>query len=246
MIKKIVAIVAVITLFSCNNEEVLLPQENVTVLNKIQDHSPIYMFFKTEENKDNSEKLDTIIEVNRKNSIASTNWVFNIDKRLPLKLVIPEVMNLQEKKKSSSHSKAGTMNVFTYSDSVAKNLAFFPFTDVQFKYRKHFSKFFIKKHAEHFRNYHNFTVNFNKDNKITVDGNDIAREDFISFIRDFADFTSDGKITMLHLNFDYRLTYEQYIQNKILVWKATNNDIQISTFEFVYDEKKLPECNCKL
>ena len=30
---------------------------------------------------------------------------FNIDKRLPLKLVIPEVMHLQDKKKRSSHSK---------------------------------------------------------------------------------------------------------------------------------------------
>ncbi len=41
---------------------------------------------------------DTLVEVNKKNSISSTNWVFNIDKRLPLKLVIPEVMKLQEKK----------------------------------------------------------------------------------------------------------------------------------------------------
>ena len=175
--KKIIALVALIGLFSCNKEEVLLPQENVSVLKEMTDHSPIYMFFKTEENPDNKEKLDTIVEVNRKNSIASTNWVFNIDKRLPLKLVIPEVMNLQDKKKRSSHSKEGTMNVFTYSDSVAKNLAFFPFTDVEFKYRKYFSKFFIKKHAEHYRNYHNFTVNFNKDNKITVDGVDVSREE---------------------------------------------------------------------
>ena len=90
------------------------------------------------------------------------------------------------------------------------------------------------------------TVNFNKDNKITVDGNDVSREEFINFIREFADFTSDGKITMLHLNFDNRLTYDQYIQNKILAWKATNNEIQLSSFEFVYDEKKLPECGCKL
>ena len=244
--KKLVTIVVLFGLFSCNNKEVLLPQENVSVLKEMTDHSPIYMFFKTEENPDFKEKIDTIAEVNRKNSIASTNWVFNIDKRLPLKLVIPELMILQDKKKRSSHSKEGTINVFTYSDSVAKSLAFFPFTDVEFKYSKHFSKFFIKSHAEHFRNYHNFTVNFNKDNKITVDGVDVSREEFIDYIKEFADFTSDGKITMLHLNFDNRLTYDQYIQNKILAWKATNNEIQLSSFEFVYDEKKLPECGCKL
>jgi hypothetical protein len=244
--KKLVALIALIGLFSCNDEEVLLPKESVSVLKEMTDHSPIYMFLKTEENPDNKEILDTIVEVNRKNSIASTNWVFNIDKRLPLKLVIPEVMNLQDKKKRSSHSKAVTMYVFTYSDSVAKNIAFFPFTDVEFKFSKHFSKFFIKKHAEHYRNFHNFTVNFNKDNKITVDGMDVSREEFVDYIKEFADFTSDGKITMLHLNFDNRLTYGQYIQNKILAWKATNNEIQLSSFEFVYDEKKLPECGCKL
>ena len=244
--KKLVAIVALMGLFSCNNEEVLLPQESVSVLKEMTDHSPIYLFFKTEENPIDNEKLDTIVEVNRKNSISSTNWVFNIDKRLPLKLVIPEIIELQDKKKTSSHAKTGTMNVFTYSDSVAKNLAFFPFTDVKFKYGKHFSKFFIRKNAQHFIDYHNFTVNFNKDNSITVDGNEIAREEFIAFIKQFADFTNDGKITMLHLNFDNRLTYDQYIQNKILAWKATNEEIQLAPFEFVYDEKKLPECGCKL
>ena len=244
--KKLVALIALLGLFSCNNEEVLLPKESVSVLKEMTNHSPIYMFLKTEENLDNKEILDTIVEVNRKNSIASTNWVFNIDKRLPLKLLIPEVMNLQDKKKRSSHSKVETMNVFSYSDSVAKNIAFFPFTDVEFKFSKHFSKFFIKKHAEHYRNFHNFTVNFNKDNKITVDGMDVSREEFVDYIKEFADFTSDGKITMLHLNFDNRLTYGQYIQNKILAWKATNNEIQLSSFEFVYDEKKLPECGCKL
>jgi hypothetical protein len=95
MMKKLVAIVALMGLFSCNDEEVLLPQESVSVLKDMTDHSPIYMFFKTEENPDDKEKLDTIIEVNRKNSISSTNWVFNIDKRLPLKLVIPELMELK-------------------------------------------------------------------------------------------------------------------------------------------------------
>jgi hypothetical protein len=244
--KKLVSLIMLFSLFSCNNTEVLLPQENVSVMKEITDHSPIYMFFKTEENPNFKEKLDTIVAVNLKNSIASNNWVFNIDKRLSLKLVIPEVMQLQEEKKSNLHVKGGEMNFFTYSDSVAKNLAYFPFTDVQYKYSKHFSKFFIKSHAEHFRKYHNFTVNFNKDNKITVDGNDIERDEFIEFITQFAVFRNDGKITMLHLNFDNRLTYEQYIQNKILAWKATNNEIQLSSFEFVYDENKLPECGCKL
>ena len=51
---------------------------------------------------------------------------------------------------------------------------------------------------------------------------------------------------MLHLNFDKNLSYGAYLNNKILAWKATNHKVQLSSFEFIYDEKQLPECGCKL
>ena len=87
------------------------------------------MFFRTKDN-------DTIIEVNRQNTIGTTNWIYNIDKRLPLKLVIPEVIKLQEKKKNSEHKKEGSLDVFSYADSIGKNLAFVPFTEIDFKTQK--------------------------------------------------------------------------------------------------------------
>lgn len=235
--KKISLSLAVLLLIvSCKKEDVQLPKSDVSVMKEITDHSPIYMFYKN----------DSVVDVNKNNSIGTTNWVFNIDKRLPLALVIPEVVNLQYKKANSSHTKEGAINVFSYADSIGKNLAFFPFTDVQYKMNTDFSKFFIKKNAEAYMSYHNFTVNFNNENKITVDGNDIEREELVDFIKDFADFTSDGKTTILHLNFDKRLSYGEYIQNKILVWKLNSDKIQISSFEFIYDVKELPDCNCKL
>ena len=73
--KKLVAIVALIGLFSCNKEEVLLPQENVSVLKEMTDHSPIYMFFKIKENPDFKEKNRYHCRSKCKNSISSTNWV---------------------------------------------------------------------------------------------------------------------------------------------------------------------------
>ena len=235
--KKISIIVALfLSIISCKKEDVQLPKADVSVMKELTDHSPIYMFYEN----------DSVVDVNKNNSISTTNWVFNIDKRLPLEIIIPEVMQLQFKKKNSSHKKEGAINVFSYADSIRKNLAFLPFTDVQYKMNNEFSKFFIKKNAEAYMPYHNFTVNFNDENKITVDGNDVAKEELIDFIKDFADFTSDGKTTILHLNFDKRLTYDQYIQNKILVWKLNSDKIQISSYEFIYDEKELPKCNCKL
>ena len=238
--KKIVIIVAFVSLFSCNKKEVLLPQAEISVLKDVVDHSPIYMFFEIENEK------DTILNLNRNNSISSTNWVYNIDKRLPLKLVIPEVKKLQEKKASSAHSKKEAIDVFSYSDSLSKNLAFFPFTEVQFKMDKHFSKFFIKKNAQHYMQFHNFTINFNKKNEITIDGLAVKSNELVPFIKQFSDFTNDGKLIMLHLNFDKNLSYGDYINNKILAWKATNQKVQISSFEFIYDAKRFQECGCKL
>ena len=155
-------------------------------------------------------------------------------------------MKLQDKKKKSSHIKEGAINVISYADSIGGNLAFLPFTDVQYKFDKDFSKFFIKEHSDAYLSYHNLTINFDKDNKITVDGNDIERDEFIVFMKDFIDFTSEGKTTILHLNFDKHLTFDQYVQNKILAWQLTSDLIQLSSFEFIYDVSKLPECGCKL
>jgi biopolymer transport protein ExbD len=237
--KKILFILLILTFISCKKEDVQLPKSNKTVLKDIQDHSPVYMFFKTKEK-------DTIIEVNRRNTISSTNWIYNIDKRLPLKLVIPEVMKLQEKKKNSEHKKEGALDVYSYADSIGKNLAFLPFTDVSYLFDKDFSKFYIIDNSKMYLQFQNFSINFNKENKITVDGNDVERAELIEFLKDFVPFTSQGKTAMLHLNFEKNLSYDQYIQNKVLLHEILSEKIVFSPIEFIYDTKKLPECGCKL
>jgi hypothetical protein len=88
--KKAAFIILFLSLLSCKDKAVLLPQVDQSIVTTLNDHSPIYMFLKTE-------GKDTLIDVNRKNSISSTNWIFNIDKRLPLRLVVPEVIKLQAK-----------------------------------------------------------------------------------------------------------------------------------------------------
>lgn len=125
----IVVLVFLFLLSSCQNKEVVLPQANETVLADVKDYSPIYFFFKTEEK-------DTLIEVSRGKSISSPNWFFNIDKRLPLRKVILEIKKLQAKKTSSMHKSATSENYFTYTDTVKKTMAFFPFTKVKYKLEK--------------------------------------------------------------------------------------------------------------
>lgn len=116
-------------LLSCQDKEIVLPQANETVVADVKDHSPIYFFFKTDEK-------DTLIDVNRNNSISSTNWIFNIDKRLPLRKVIIEIKKLQAKKEGSVHKSEIAENYFSYTDTVKKTMAFSPFTKVKYKLEK--------------------------------------------------------------------------------------------------------------
>jgi hypothetical protein len=124
---KYVCLVSLLVLFSCGHKEtILLPKSNVTLVKEVQDYSPIYLFFKTK-------GKDTLVEVNRKNAISSTNWIFHIDKRLPLRLVVPEIIKLQAKKEWSAHKSETSENYFSYSDSIHKNLAFMSFTKVKYQ-----------------------------------------------------------------------------------------------------------------
>src|SRR6478609_5722354 len=113
---KYCSLLVFLLLLSCGNKkDIFLPKSDVTMVSNVEDHSPIYIFFRTN-------GKDTLAEVNRKNSIISTNWILNIDKRLPLKLVIPEVMKLQEKKRTEvAHKNELAENYYSYADSIGKN-----------------------------------------------------------------------------------------------------------------------------
>ena len=124
--KRIVILCFTLSMISCKDKEILLPKADKTILSKVENLSPVYFFFKIEKN-------DTIVQVNRNNTISSTNWVFNIDKRLPLRMVIPEIKKLLAKKKMSAHSNQTTQNYLTYTDTVHKSLAFFPFSSLKIK-----------------------------------------------------------------------------------------------------------------
>ncbi|WP_395048687.1 hypothetical protein [Flavobacterium sp.] len=199
---KYFSLIIVFILFSCGNKEaVLLPKSNVTVVSNVLDHSPIYIFFRTN-------GKDTLAEVNRKNEIISTNWIFNIDKRLPLRLVIPEVMKLQEKKRSEvAHKNELAENYYSYADSIGKNMAFLPFTKVYYKFEKPMFS---------------FVVFFSKKNEIFVDGTSGSREELKHFVKSLP---KDG-LKMIRFRFDQNMSYGNYIQNEILIQslKIENNE----------------------
>jgi hypothetical protein len=210
---KYLSLVIVFLLVSCGNkEDILLPKSNVTVVSNVVDHSAIYIFFRTS-------GKDTLAEVNRKNSIITTNWILNIDKRLPLKLVIPEVVKLQDKKrKEKAHKNEKAENYYSYADSIGKNMVFIPFTKVYYKMEKPFPG--------------NSRICFYKD-KIEVNDSIVSKEILQEYLNNMR-IENDNQFILC---FDKNNSYESYIQNKIFIKsiKINNKGLNFDkNQEFIY------------
>lgn len=192
---KYLSLAVLFVLFSCGNkEDILLPKAAVTVVGDVQDHSPIYMFFRTKEK-------DTLVEVNKKNEIISTNWIFNIDKRLPLHVVLPEIIKLQEKKRNEkAHKNEAAQNYYSYADSIGKNLAFLPFTNVHYELEK--PRFGV-------------IVFFTKSNDILVNSIAVKREELQNYL---SKIPSDKPNKYLFC-FSKELSFDNYITDEIYIQK---------------------------
>ncbi len=192
---------------SCGNkEDILLPKSDRTIVKDIVDLSPIYIFFRTN-------GKDTLAEVNRKNSISTTNWVLNIDKRLPLKLVIPEVIKLQEKKRGdSAHKNELAQNFYSYADTIGKNLAFIPFTNVFYKLEKPKT---------------GIIVFFAKDGTIKINNELVSKNDLKKKIDEI-----NVQSLEIRCCFDKNSSYGVYLQNKIFIDSIMTKKAVIE--EFIY------------
>ncbi|EIA08385.1 hypothetical protein [Flavobacterium frigoris] len=188
---KYISLIVLFLIMSCGNkEDIVLPKADRTIVSNIEDHSPIYIFFRTNEK-------DTLAEVNRKNSIITTNWIFNIDKRLPLRIVIPEVMKLQDKKrKEKAHKNEKAENYYSYADSIGKNMAFIPFTKVYYKLEKPIG----------------ISIFFNKKNEILVDHVIVKQDELDNYLKKMADNSN-----RYQLCFDEEMSFDSYVKNIIFL-----------------------------
>jgi biopolymer transport protein ExbD len=209
--KKYLGLIMAFALFSCEgNKEIELPKADKTIVADVQEHSPIYIFFKVD-------GKDTIADVNRKNSIVSTNWIFNIDKRLPLRLVIPELIKLQAKKEGSMHKNEAAENFFSYANDVKKTMAFLPFTKVKYTLGKPKT---------------GLIVYFAKNNIILVDGFEVKKEELANHL---GNISKDNSV-MINFCFDKNCNYDTYIKNEIIIWdlKLASSSLNYFPTRFVY------------
>jgi len=208
---KLVVLGCLWALCSCQNKEVLLPKASETIVADVQDHSPIYFFFKTNEE-------DTLVDVNRKNAISSTNWLFNIDKRLPLRKVILEVKKLQLKKESSMHKSEQAENYFTYTNSQTKSMAFLPFSTIKYKVEV--------------PDLNVFQIYFDRNDLVRIQDEAFSKNDLQNFIGEL----SKGQQRRIVFSFDKKMAFEQYIQDKIFIRNLNIKSLphKVITTEYIY------------
>lgn len=209
---KYFTLIVFLVFFSCSNkEDVLLPKSNFTVIKNVNDLSPIYIFFR-------ANGKDTLAEVNRKNSIISTNWILNIDKRLPLRSVIPEVIKLQQKKRvEKAHKNEKAENYYSYADTLGKNLAFIPFTNVFYKMER--SKKFT-------------TFLYFKKNGVTLYNNQvISKKELMKILN--STYSKDEVVFC----YDKNMSFGEYVNTAVFIISSknsTNVKISKNSFEFIY------------
>lgn len=235
--KKILILFITISFFSCSKQELKIPALNISGLQELHNHSQVWLFFKVEGN-------DTIAKVNRKNTISTTHWIYNIDKRLPLKSIIPTITKLKYKHANGVHSKEGMHNYFSYSDTISKKLTFFEFDATEFKTDSILSKYYLKTNSSTYKNYNNLSITFNPNNTWINDAK-MESGELETTLLDFIDFSSEGKQTMLHLNFNEDLLYQDYLYYSTMIASLKAPHLLINNLEFIFDPSKVPDCGCE-
>lgn len=223
--KNIYLLISLLFLFSCGNEKVVqLPEINHSNISEIQDVSAAYLFY----DASNQEGY----ELNRKNLISSTNWLVNVDKRLTLKQVIPQIKFLQNKKQTSSHKNENAKNYFTCNDISKKTLGFIEFTDVIYeKYGV------VNILADQITNNdkNSLVVHITRLDDIKINvlfDPHIAHTNIHNMMEDILSITK-GQNYSLTLSFNEDLLFQEYIQIKSIATILESKNISISKTEFM-------------
>jgi hypothetical protein len=227
--KKILLLFLPFLVFGCAKKEVKIPTLAEKGVQEIQNHSQVWMFFEVKNN-------DTIAVVNRKNTISTTHWIYNIDKRLPLKAIMPSIIMLQDKHANSMHSEKGMLDYFSYSDTISKRLSFLDFDGVTFKIDGFLSNKLTENNADYI-NYHNVHLVFYK-NSALINGVKTDRLNFKNELTALLKLYADDKQMMLHLNFNRNLMYQDYLFYRTIIQNLSRENILINQIEFIYNENE--------
>jgi hypothetical protein len=148
----------------------------------------------------------------------------NVDKRLTLKQVIPQIKFLQNKKQTSSHKNENAKNYFTCNDISKKTLGFIEFTDVVYHEE---SPDFIENISP---------IRFDLDGSIAI-SNPISESSIMTNKNDFLHDLKkiDTVQQAFYLTFNAALSFQEYIAYKSALSTSDFKYITISNQEFLHN-----------
>ena len=217
---KVLMIFLLISTLGCQKKDVILPTLGITgIQDTIYDNSKVWIFFKVVGN-------DTIAELNKNNSIANTHWIFNIDKRLSLKHVIPKIQQLQVKKaKPSMHDNGKLMHsYYSYVDTAAQKLSLVLFDSVKYITDSELKLEPISKDSI----FGHLILDFNK-RGIFIGGQEVEMHNLKSLLEK----NLNSRKLKIHLRFDKELSFQNYIHLKALLSNLENDSIINAKEEFI-------------
>lgn len=229
-IKFCIVLLNIVILFSCGKDKsVLLPEIENAKITEVLDVSPAYLFY--------DETQPEGIELNRKNLIGTTNWLFNVDKRLTLKQAIPKIKFLQDKKRNAQmHKNENAKNYFTCNDTSIQNLGFIEFTEVVYQ-------------TTTLQDYLNHK---NRSEKMSMALNVIATDSYSlesshkehsetevfsnleEVIQSINNHLKTEPESRLYVLFNSNLSFQEYITIKSKIQGIEDDGISIDTNEFIY------------
>lgn len=191
-----------VLLSSCNKNSMELSRASFTVIENVEDHSPIYFEI-------NEEHSDSLI-VNKNNVISGTNLILSVSRDLNLETVLKESQKIKEDKYKDKMHPDSKGIFFSYADTLHKNLAFFPFKNIEFAFLRP-------------QNIDNLLyMNASKD--LFFETKPVEREALEELLKHRAD---------VQLGFSKSLNFESYLQLRVFL-EQNNLDGKFEAVDMVY------------
>ena len=214
-------------LAGCQKQEIQLPLISSPGLSEIQNHSSIWIF------RDSTPE-GIVPRLNKNNKIINTHWIFNIDKRLCMKDVVPLLIKMQENKnKPSMHKKGDMESYFSYADLSGKQISLLPFSQTRFSVHEidSFSEELSSKNEE------NVIVELNG-KLLRIDNKIIARDSIGIMLKRIKPSPSirktENKKPVVILKYSGETMYQDYLNLKA---HLNENEIITSSTEYLLTVK---------
>lgn len=201
-------------LIGCAKQELKLPKLQSNGINEVYNNSAVWIFFSVK-------GKDTIAELNQGNRIETTNWLFNIDRRLTLKQIyIPFKKLLEKRQKVSPHHIDGLLNYFSFADTISHKVGFLPFFFKEIAYKSSSKKDTSKLDFSFYKE------DFSFKNKLYL------YQQLDSIFKQNLKLKEESAV----FNFYYQenMSFEKYVTIKAQWYQITNQKYQTATTDYYF------------